>query len=147
MLSVSQKGKAQDRLKRYVGLDGVGDDDRRLDQREFKETKDALQALATAQMGWYRNRGGLYRPELLEILKSRFERCGLTPNHGISLWVADDGQSWWAYRRTVTGWCFAVGAAAPPPDQWLYDGPQPLTGPPGEDTMWGERWGLDAKNW
>ena len=143
----SAKAEAQDRLKRYVGVDGVSDDDRRLDQREFKETKGALQALATAQMGWYRNRGGRYRPELLEILKSRFERCGLTPNHGIALWVADDGQSWWAYRRTVTGWCFAVGAAAPPPDQWLYDGPQPLTGPPGEDTMWGERWGLDAKNW
>jgi len=139
--------EARDRLQRYAGADGADDDGRRLDEREFKETKDALLALATAQMGWYRNRGGRYRPELLEILKSRFERCGLTPDHGILLWVADDGQSWWAYRRTVTGWCFAVGAAAPPPDQWLYDGPQPPTGPPGEDMAWGERWGLDAKNW
>ena len=123
------------------------DDGRRLDQREFKETKDALRALATAQMGWYRNRGGRYRPELIEILKPRFEDYGLPPDHGISLWVADDGQSWWAYRRTIAGWCFAVGAAAPPPDQWLYNGAEPPTGPPGEDAAWGERWGLDAKNW
>jgi len=141
------KSEAQDRLRQYVGVDGVDDDGRRLDQREFKETRDALRALATAQMGWYRNRGGRYRAELLEILKSRFERCGLSPDHGISLWVADGGQSWWAYRRTVTGWCFAIGAAAPPPDEWLYDGPEPPTGPPGQDAVWGKRWGVDAKNW
>lgn len=141
------KTEARDRLQRYAGVDGADDDGRRLDQREFKETKDALLALVTAQMGWYRNRGGRYRPELAEILKSRFERCGLPPDHGISLWVADDGQSWWAHRRTVTGWCFAVGAAAPPPDEWLYDGPEPPAGPPGGDAAWGERWGPDAKNW
>lgn len=141
------EAEARDRLQRYAGVEGADDDGRRLDQREFKETKDALRALATAQMGWYRNRGGRYRPELLEILKPRFERYGLSADPGISLWVADDGQSWWAYRRTVTGWCFAVGAAAPPPDQWLYDGPEPPAGPPGEDMAWGERWGLDAKNW
>lgn len=142
-----ERAEAQDRLQRYAGVDGADEDGRRLDQREFKETRDALQTLATAQMGWYRNRGGRYRLELLEILKSGFERCGLSPDHGISLWVGDDGQSWWAYRRTVTGWCFAVGAAAPPPDQWLYDGAEPPAGPPGEDAAWGERWGLDAKNW
>ena len=139
--------EARDRLQEYAGVDGVDENGERLDQREFKETKDALRALATAQMGWYGNRGGRYRPELLEILKSGFERSGLQPDHSISLWVADDGQSWWAYRRTVTGWCFAVGAAAPPPDQWLYDGPEPPAGPPGVDTTWGERWGPDAKNW
>ena len=141
------RAQAQDELRQNAGVDGVDDDGRRLDQREFKETIDALRALATAQMGWYRNRGGRYRPELLEILQSRFERCGLPADDGISLWVADDGQSWWAYRRTVTGWCFAIGAAAPPPDEWLYDGSEPPTGPPREDAIWGERWGLDAKNW
>jgi len=141
------KAEAQDRLRRYAGIDGVDEEGRRLDQREFKQTKDALRALATAQMGWYRNRGGRYRPELLKILEPHFEHSGLPPDHGISLWVAGDGQSWWAYRRTVTGWCFAAGAAAPPPDEWLHDGPEPPTGPPGQDTAWGRRWGVDAKNW
>ena len=139
--------EAEERLERYAGVDGADEDGLRLDQREFKETTSALRWLATAQMGSYRNRGGRYRPELVEILKSGFEHCGLPPDHGITLWVADDGQSWWAYRRTVTGWCFAIGAADPPSDEWLYDGPEPPTGPPGEDPAWGERWGIDAKNW
>jgi hypothetical protein len=34
-----------DRLERYAGVDGVDDDGRRLDQREFKETKAALSGL------------------------------------------------------------------------------------------------------
>lgn len=141
------EAEAQDRLRQYAGVDGADEEGRRLDQREFRETTSALRWLATAQMGRYRNRGGRYRPELMEILKSGFEHCGLPPDHGITLWVADDGQSWWAYRRTVTGWCFAIGAADPPSDEWLYDGPEPPTGPPGEDPAWGERWGIDAKNW
>lgn len=141
------EAEAQGRLERYVGVDGVDDEGLSLDRREFSETKQALLALAAAQMGWYRNKGGRYRDELIEILQPRFEAYGLPGDHRISLWVADDGQSWWAYRRTVTGWCFAVGATAPPPDQWLYDGPEPPAGPPGEDEAWGERWGIDAKNW
>ncbi|GFP27805.1 hypothetical protein HKBW3S43_00953 [Candidatus Hakubella thermalkaliphila] len=136
----------QDRLRRYAGVDGVDNEGRRLDQREFEETKAALQALATAQMGWYRNQGGRYRPELLEILESRFEHYGLPKNHGIELYVADDGQSWWAWRRTVTGWCFAIGAAGPPPDEWLFDGPHPPKRFPGQDKRW-RHWGAGAKNW
>lgn len=141
------EAERQDALRRYAGVDGEDDEGRRLDQREFNETRDALRQLATAQMGWYRNQGGRYRPELLEILRPRFEHCGLPPDHGISLEVAEDAQSWWAWRRTVTGWCFAIGAAAPPPDEWLYDGPDPPAGSPGQDVAWGTRSGVDAKNW
>jgi hypothetical protein len=139
--------EAQHRLRQYAGVDGYDENGLRLDQCEFKETKDALRTLAAAQMGWYRNRGGRYRYELLDILQLSLEHDGLPPDNGISLHVADDGQSWWAYRRTITGWCFAIGAAAPPPDQWLYDGAEPPTGPPGEDGACGEGWGVDAKNW
>ena len=136
----------KDRLRRYAGIDGVDNEGRRLDQREFEETKAALQALATAQMGWYRNRGGRYRPDLLEILELRFEHHGLPKNHGIELYVSDDGQSWWAWRRTVTGWCFAIGAAGPPPDEWLFNGPNPPKRFPGQDKQW-QHWGAGTKNW
>ena len=51
--------------------------------------------------------------------------------------VHEAGQSWYAWRRTVTGWCFAIGAAGPPPEQWEYDGPEPPAGFPGEDPAWG----------
>ena len=134
---------AEERLERYAGADGEDEDGQRLDQREFAETKRVLQHLGTMQMGWYRNRGGRYRLDILELLRTD----GLPEQHGIKLSVAPDGQSWWAWRRTVTGWCFAIGAAGEPPDEWLYDGPDPPVGFPGQDSAWGERWGIDAKNW
>ena len=52
--------------------------------------------------------------------------------------VAEDGQRWLAYRRTISGWCFAIGAAGPPPGQWEYDGQDPPTGFPGEEPVWGD---------
>jgi hypothetical protein len=78
-------------------------------------------------MGWYRNRGGRYRADLLELLGD-FTSQGLPEDHGITLHVAKNGKSWWAWRRTVTGWCFAIGAVGPPPDQWEFDGPEPPHG-------------------
>ena len=138
-----EKAEAADRLERNAGIDEEDEDGQRLDQREFAETKRALQWLATMQMGWYRNRGGRYRPDLLNMLRPG----GLPEDHGIHLNVAKDGRAWWAWRRTVTGWCFAIGAADKPPDQWLYDGPEPPGGFPGQDATWGDRFGVDAKNW
>lgn len=138
-----ERKEEADRLVRYAGVGGEDADGRRLDQREFTETKKALLWLGSMQMGWYNNRGGRYRPELLDLLSPD----GLPDNHGIQLEVAKDGQSWWAWRRTVTGWCFAIGASAKPPDQWLHDSPEPPQGFPGEDPVWGDRWGTDAKNW
>lgn len=100
--------------------------------------------MAAAQSGWYSNPEKVYRADLVELLQPF---PGLPDDHGIEIEVANDGQSWWAWRRTITGWCFAVGAAQPPPDEWLYDGLDPPTGFPGEDPAWGERWGTDARNW
>jgi hypothetical protein len=128
----------QARLKRYAGVEGSDADGRRLDRREFKETTGALRWLATCQMGWYSNPGNRYRADLFEILSGSFTWQGLPSEHGITLHVAEDGQSWWAWRRTITGWCFAIGAAGPPPDQWEYDGSEPPDGFPGEDERWGD---------
>jgi hypothetical protein len=128
----------QARLKRGAGLMGTDADGRQLDQREFKETTQALRWLATCQMGWYNNPGNKYRADLFEILTDSFSWQGLPSEYGITLYVAKDGQSWWAWRRTITGWCFAIGAAGPPPDQWEFDGPEPPGGFPGEDESWGD---------
>lgn len=131
--AVAAEADKKDRLTRCAGVDGVDGEGRRLDQREFEETTRALHTLASAQMGWYRNRGGRYRRDLLGILAPQFEQFGLPSDHGIKLLVAKNGQSWWAWRRTISGWCFAIGAADPPPDQWLFDGPEPHKGFPGKD--------------
>lgn len=100
-------------------------------------------------MGWYRNRGGRYRDDILDIVGHDFTRHGLPSDHGITVQVSDDGQRWWAARQAVTGWWFAIGAAEPPPDEWEYDGPEPPAGFPGIDDRWGDRpFAVDVcKNW
>ena len=127
----------EERLRRYSGSQELDDKGRRLDRREFAETTDALHWLATCQMGWHRN-GGRYRRDMLRVLGDDFTRHGLPRESGITLHVAQDGQSWYAWRRTVTGWCFGIGAAGPSPDQWKYDGPSPPRGFPGRDSSWGD---------
>ena len=128
----------EDRLRRYSGSQELDDEGQRLDRREFAATIDALHWLATCQMGWHEN-GGRYRRDMLRVLGDDFTRHGLPRESGITLHVAQDGQSWYAWRRTVTGWCFAIGAAGPPPDQWRYDGPEPPRGFPAKDSSWGRR--------
>ena len=125
------------RLRRYVGSQGDDGEGRRLDRREFMATQNALNRLETCQMGWYRN-CNCYRADLLNILADDFTRLGLPQESGITLHVAEDGQSWYAWRRTVTGWCFAIGGDGPPPNRWEHDGLDPPTGFPGVDVVWGD---------
>lgn len=61
--------------------------------------------------------------------------------------VSPDGQRWYAERQTITGHWFAIGAAGPSPDEWLYDSPTKPTGyPPGPewDQLMG---GKHSVNW
>ncbi len=142
-----EEQERQDQLKHYAGVNGTDAEGKRLDQREFAETKEALRWLATCQMGWYRNHGGRYRPDLLERLED-FSSRGLPKEHGIVMEVRSDGQAWYAWRRTVSGWVFAIGAGAKPPDQWFYDGADPPTGFPGSTEGWDHFVPADgAKNW
>ena len=138
----------EERLRRYSGSQELDDEGRRLDRREFAATIHALHWLATCQMGWHRN-GDRYRRDMLKILGDDFTRHGLPSESGLRLHVARGGQSWYAWRRTVTGWCFAIGAAGPPPDRWQYDGPEPPKGFPGKDASWGEGpfWAQVNRNW
>lgn len=119
----------EERQRRYAGVTGTDSQGQQLDRREFEETTRALRWLATCQTGWYR-RDGRYRDDMLDILNNDFAPYGLPSDHGITMRVAEDGQSWWAWRRTVTGWCFALGAAGPPPEQWEFDGQEPPGGVP-----------------
>jgi hypothetical protein len=55
-----------------------------------------------------------------------------------------NGQAWYAWRRTITGWCFAIGSAKAPPDQWRNDGSEPPKDFPGRDRAF---WGSDPLQW
>jgi hypothetical protein len=136
----------REKMRRYAGSNETDEEGRRLDRREFAATIDALRWLETCQLGWHRNRGGRYRDDLLKMIAGDFTRQGLPKESGIMLRVSNDGQAWYAWRRTVTGWCFAIGAAGPPPDQWEYDGPEPPQGFPGQDRMWGDTPQSDQAN-
>ena len=138
--------RRQERLLAYAGVPGTDQEGRQLDQREFDVTRDALEWLATVQMNLYGDPGGRYQPEALDIADP--SGCGLPADHGVQMEVRDDGQAWYAWRRTPSGWCFGIGAASPPPDQWLADGPQPPPGFPGLDPWWGSGpFGVEAANW
>ena len=141
----------KEQLRRYAGSDETDSDGRRLDRREFKETMSALDWLATCQMGWYRNddQNEQYRADLLEILGTSFIGRGLPDDPDITLRISNDGQAWYAWRRTMTGWCFAIGAAGPPSDQWKYDGPEPPHGFPEPHGQWAHWTRSDdiAPNW
>lgn len=137
---------AAHRLIDNAGLDGWDDVGQRLDQREFAETRRALQWLATCHMGHYRH-DERYRPDLLPLVASQFVRDGLREDHGIVMNVAVDGQSSYAYRETVSAWYFAIGASGPPPDQWCYDGPQPPAGFPDDDSWSRFGVGESARHW
>ena len=135
----------QQRLAANAGLVGVDPSGRQLDQREHQETKDTLRTLANWQFGHYRNNGDRYQTSL--AVEHLAERNGLPSPSGIRIHVDRDGQRWYAERRTITGHWFAIGAAGPPTDQWMYDGPQPPTDYPNE-AEWDHWMGSNnAPNW
>lgn len=122
---------------RYAGSDEVDERGRLRDRREFRETISALRWLHTCQMGWYRRDPVGYKPDLIERFQDDFTRHGLPIPSGIRLVVSKDGRTWYAWRRTIGGHYFAIGAASPPPDEWLYDGTAPPQGFPGLAPEWG----------
>lgn len=137
---------AAQRLIDNAGLDGWDENGERLDQREFAETRKALHWLATCHMGHHRNHDR-YRADLLPLVDAHFVRDGLPEDHGIVMKVADNGQAWYAYRETVSGWYFAIGASGPPPDQWCYDGPEPPPSFPDDDSWSRFGAGQFANHW
>jgi hypothetical protein len=139
------KQREADDLARFAGVAGTDGEGRQLDRREFKETVAALDWLATLQTGQF-HRSNRYRRDLLRVFGD-FTSEGLPEDHGITMKVRRNGLSWFAWRRTPSGWCFAVGSAGPPPDQWFYDGPEPPKGYPAVDPAWVDRASEQSRNW
>ncbi len=138
---------AKRRLIENAGRIGADEFGQQYDRREHAETQMALRTLAVSQMGHYQNGGGKYRGDLLPMLEPSFVRKGLPLPHGLVMYVAADSQSWYAERQTITGYWFAIGAVGPPPDQWLFDGPERPPGFP-DEAEW-DHWGggQHSVNW
>lgn len=122
----------------WAGSDEVDERGRRRDRREFDATQTALRYLHTCHMGWYR-RLDHYRHDLLPVVEDHFERDGLPADHGVVMQVSDDGQCWWAWRQTITGWCLGI-AATGSHSEWCYDAATPPpSGPAQEPQAWREQ--------
>jgi hypothetical protein len=126
-------------LVRYAGSDELDENGRPRDKREFRETVHTLEWLHTCQMGWYRRDPPGYKPDLIERFRDDFTAQGIPAPSCITIVVSDDGERWYAWRKTPSGHCFAIGASEHPPDKWIYDGPRPPDGFPGLAAEWGDR--------
>lgn len=149
VLEQNRENEYQRNLIRYAGSSATNEDGRPLDRREFRETARALRWLYTCHSGWYSKAPEGYKKDLLERLGDDFSSQGLPAPSGICMRVSEDGQRWYAWRKTPSGRYFAIGASCKPPDQWLYDGPNPPSGFPKLSKEWGDAPFVDANapNW
>jgi len=83
---------------------------------------------------------------VLSILESAFSTT-LPAAPPIQLSVSADGQQWYAWRRTITGWCFAIAASGTPADEVRLDGRDPPTGFLDSDESWASQSPEGSVNW
>lgn len=131
----AQKDLKAKRLARYAGVEETDWEGRPLDQREFEETREALDHLAMYHRAQHKN--GRYRTDILTMVGGLLSKT--FPESEIEMTIGLKGRSWFAWRRTVGGWCFGIGAAGAPPDVWTWDQPEPPARSPGPGTNWMHR--------
>ena len=134
-LEDAEKDLKAKRLARYAGVQGTDWEGRPLDQREFDETRQALDTLHMFHSAQHKD--GRYRPDLLAVVAGLVSKT--FPESEIVMTVGPKRRSWFAWRRTISGWVFAIGAASAPPDKWTWEGPEPPNGAPGPGTAWSDR--------
>lgn len=134
------------REERYAGSLETDEDGRRLDRRGFDVAKESLRRLATRQMAEHR-RHGRYS-EMDQMFPNRSGDDFLHGQDRIEMRLSNDGQMFMAWRCATTGYVFSIAGEDGPPSEWLYEGEEPPTGFPGEDTRWSQ-FGADpwCPNW
>lgn len=133
------------RAARHAANAGSPDTDargRRVDDREFRETRDVLRLLGTSAMGWHRQRGQ-FRDDLVGgVYTSKdFTKWSLPGDPGIATRLSADGQGVAYWRATASDWVLGLALTWDGDhfDEYLYAGAQPPTGLPGEPaSSWGD---------
>jgi hypothetical protein len=122
-LKAAVAAKAAADLERYAGIAGVDIEGRQLDRREFAATTNALELLDAYASADFRD--GRYRADVATRNGGWMFR--LPDDHGIVVEVSKSGKAYRAWRRTPSGWCFAVGRSKNGLTTQYYDGPEPPT--------------------
>jgi hypothetical protein len=147
-LPLARAEAAGRRSARQLGTSGsqeLDEDGRRLDDREFRETKDMLRILGTSSIGWWGELGHFRRDLVGGVYNvGDFTKRGLPSQHDTQLCTSDDGQCIWFWRPTVSGWVLGMALRATDGGflEWLYAGPAAPTGSPVDNPdIWGEPFG------
>lgn len=137
-LPLSRREGQRRRAERQAANAGRTDVDvngRRVDDREFEETRDVLTMLGTSAIGWRRNQGR-YPADLIGGIYTQndFTKRGLPDPSGVRMETTPDGTAWF-WRRTISGWVlgYAVSEGERGMLEWFYSREQPPEGPPGEE--------------
>ena len=136
--------RVDERRTTRAGSDRVNVRGQRLDDREFLQTRDTLRWLSAVQLGQH-GIAGRFRPDVVKgwrLSTADFTRRGLPTDHGVESRVSDDGQHWWAWRKTISGWCLgaALRAEGGAYLEHMYAGPVPPISGPADARTWGTAW-------
>jgi hypothetical protein len=134
-LEEAKKDLKAKRLARYAGVGGTDWEGRPLDQREFEETKQALNDLHMFHVARHEN--GRYRADIMTVVSGLLSKT--FAENEIVMTMGPRARSWWAWRRTPSGWVLAIGAAGGPPDKWTWEGEDPPPRGPGPGSDWTHR--------
>lgn len=134
--------RRQERQVANAGSQGIDAHGCRIDDREFRETRDMLRLLATSAMGWY-GRAKRFRGDLVGGVydTADFQKRGLPAAHGTQQRLSPDGQEVCYWRRAVSGWVLGIAMARVGDRwvEWLYAGAVPPAGGPQDDpNAWGD---------
>lgn len=125
-----------ERQAENAGSDSVNSDGKRVDDREFFETREVLRLLSNSAMGHHRQRGH-FRDDLVGgVYRERdFIKRGLPGSHGVLQAVRSDGAEVMYWRKTISGWVLGIAlqwedeafferywAASVPPEGFTSDG-------------------------
>lgn len=125
-----------DRQAANAGSQAVDDNGKRVDDREFFETRDMLRLLSNSAVGHHRQRGH-FRDDLVGGVygDKDFTKRGLPAVHGVQQAVRADGAEVIYWREMISGWVLGIAlrweggafverywAASVPPDGFTSDG-------------------------
>ena len=125
------EAEAAAREEAFAGNDGVDEDGRRLDRREFADVKNLLHTVATYQFG-RRKHGRRYTDSVSEL--GLRESLGSDPRLHIHL--DDEDDAFYSWFTTVSGWVFGIAGKAGEFPVWQFSDASPPTGGPRTDHRW-----------
>ncbi|MCC2313474.1 hypothetical protein [Cellulomonas xiejunii] len=140
--------RVDERRAARAGSNEVNARGQRLDDREFFQTRETLRWLSVVQLGQHRNTGR-FHPDLItgwRLTNADFTRRRLPEAHGVESRVTREGQQWWAWRTTVSGWVLGVGLEADGGRfvERMYAGSVPPPEGPGGLDRWAPAWETPA---